>query len=226
MRLGYPCINRTLECKASSTFRLSSYSKERLKSTVENNLDCLMEILKFNRENGLMFFRISSDTVPFASHPVCDFDWTKHFEEKLRRIGSFIKENNFRISMHPNQFILLISPKDDVTERSIAELRYHTDLLKAMDLDLTARIQLHIGGKYGDKERAIDRFVERYENLPQKIRKRIVIENDDSLYSLKDCLKVNEKCSAPILFDSFHHECFNNGEDLNKAIKLAGETWD
>ena len=225
MKIGYPCINRGIGCTANSTFRLASYSEERLVQKVENNLDCLFKILQYNVQNGFYFFRISSDLIPFASHPVCTFDWAGHFRGRLRKVGEFIKEHDIRISMHPDQFVVINSLKDDVVERSVWELEYHCTVLDKMALDSTAKIQIHLGGVYGDKRSAMDRFIERYSSLSKSLKSRLVIENDDRSYSLEDCLSVHEKISIPIIFDAFHHQCLNNGETLRQGLQLSASTW-
>jgi UV DNA damage endonuclease len=225
MKIGYPCINRGIGCTANSTFRLASYSEERLIQKVENNLDCLFQILRYNDQNGFYFFRISSDLVPFASHPVCTFDWADHFSEQFRKVGDFIKEHDMRISMHPDQFIIINSLKDDVVERSVRELDYQCTILDRMALDSTAKIQIHLGGVYGDKRSAMDRFIERYNSLNTSLKSRLVIENDDRSYSLKDCVSVHERIGIPIIFDAFHHQCLNNGETLRQGLHLSASTW-
>lgn len=225
MRIGYPCINRSIGCSANKTFRLASYSDERLAETVGGNLACLKEILIWNAEHDIRFFRITSDLVPFASHPVCTFPWQDHFHGELAEIGDIIRKTGTRISMHPDQFIVLNAPDTDIVARSIAELAYHTGVLDAMGLDTTAKIQLHIGGVYSDKEAALARFSRVYEGLDPAIRSRLVVENDDSRFTATDCLRVHEETKTPVLFDVFHHICNNAGDDVMEALQRTGETW-
>jgi UV DNA damage endonuclease len=146
MKIGYPCINRTIGCTASSTFRLKSYTESRVRQTVKNNLECLSRILQFNLEHKLLFLRISSDLVPFASHPINQFNWQTHFQQEFEDIGKFITKNSIRISMHPNQFTLINSINDEIFARSKKELKYHAEILDLMKLDTSAKIQIHVGG--------------------------------------------------------------------------------
>jgi UV DNA damage endonuclease len=196
-----------------------------MRETVASNLACLQRILQYNVQHAMLFFRITSDLIPFASHDVCTFKWQEIFADTFGIIGQFITEHAFRISMHPDQFVLLNSPKEQVLDNSIRELSYHADVLDLLDLDTTAKIQIHVGGVYGDKAGSVERFITRYNTLPQKIRRRLVIENDERLYSSADCMEIHERTGIPVLFDAFHFSCYNNGERLRDAIEGTAGTW-
>ncbi|MDI6719262.1 MAG: UV DNA damage repair endonuclease UvsE [Methanomicrobiales archaeon] len=225
VRIGYPCINRSIGCRAGSTFRLASYSEERLERAVRNNLECLYRILEFNVENGILFFRITSDLIPFASHPDCRSPWQRRFADAFSCIAEFIRRHRIRISMHPDQFVLLNSMNTAVQERSKRGLAYHAQVLEALELPTDAKVQLHLGGVYGDRRRSIERFIRRYEALPDQIRSRLVIENDDRLYTLADCVSVHDRTGVPVLLDVFHHRVNGSGESCGEAVRLAGATW-
>jgi len=225
MRIGYPCLNRSLPCTAAGTFRLKSYSRERLVSTVAANLACLEAILACNRARGFLYFRISSDLVPFASHPVCDVNWRQVFKADFRALGRRIREVDMRIAMHPDQFTLLNSPRPEVQQRSVAELIYHAQVLDAMELAADAKIQIHIGGVYGQRTEALDRFVEMYRELPEPVRHRLVIENDDRHYGLRDALELHDRCGVPVLLDIFHDQILSSGFSLPEALRRTAATW-
>ena len=225
MRIGYPCINRTIGCKANQNFRLKSYSENRLKNAIENNLDCLERILVFNRKNKLFFFRITSDLIPFASHPVNKFKWQKYFKEKFVKIGEYITKNQMRISMHPDQFTLINSIRTEIFERAKKELQYHAKLLDLMKLNTSAKIQIHVGGVYGDKKKSIERFIARFQKLDYTIRRRLVIENDDRLYNLNDCLKINAETKIPVLLDYFHHKLNSKAPVIDNYFETTFRTW-
>jgi UV DNA damage endonuclease len=225
MRIGYPCINRGIGCQGDKTFRLKSYSEERLTETVANNLACLWEMLRFNVKHNILFFRITSDLVPFASHPVCKFNWQRYFKKEFRSIGDYAKAHNIRISVHPDQFTLINSKDPGVLKRSIKELVYHCEVLDLMVLDSSAKIQIHVGGVYGEKAGSKKRFVSRFGWLDGALRDRLAIENDDRNYTIGDCIEINGETGIPVIFDLFHHELNSSGESVKQAFGVFGKTW-
>ncbi len=225
MKIGYPCINTSIKCTSNTTFRIINYSERNLVQKVETNLKCLKKILFFNTENNILFLRIGSKLIPFASHKICSYNWKKRFANELRGIGEYIKKNKIRISMHPDQFVVINSRDKKIVEKSIKEIEYHCDVLDIMELNAQAKVQIHVGGAYNEKEKSIERFIKNYLKLNSKIKKRLVVENDHVSYSLKDCLYINEKTGIPVVFDSYHHECLSNGESFKEAIEKASLTW-
>ncbi|WP_082115942.1 UV DNA damage repair endonuclease UvsE [Hymenobacter terrenus] len=225
MKIGYPCVNEAMDCSAANTFRLASYSEERLIAAVTANLTCLRRMLEWNVAQGLLFFRMGSGIVPFGSHEINTFPWQTHFAAEFRAIGDYIKANDLRVSFHPDQFVVLNSPSPDIVKRSIEELVYQGSMLDLMGLDGTAKLQIHVGGLYGERELAISRFAAVHGTLPDAVKARVVVENDDRLFPLRDCLHLHELTGVPILFDNFHHECLNHGEPMHEALRLAAATW-
>ena len=128
--------------------------------------------------------------------------------------------------MHPDQFVILNSPNMEIVKSGLREINYQTCFLKAMNLDNSAKIQIHVGGIYNDKISSSDRFIKNYNTLlTDDVKSRLVIENDDFRFSLNDCLKIHEKTNAPVLLDVFHHECMNDGQTINNAMVSTCNTW-
>ena len=225
MKIGYPCINLSLDCRSSRTFRLASYSEDRMRLCIDNNLLCLSKILQYNLQQELMFFRITSDLIPFASHPVCTFPWQRVYEPAFHELGHLIRAKGMRVAMHPDQFVLINSLREDVFERSVRELFYHAEVLDLLGVDETAKIQIHVGGVYQDKARSIRRFIERYRTLPDDIKRRLVIENDERLYDVQDCLEIHRATGIPLVFDVFHFHCNNRGDAIGSIFPKVHQTW-
>jgi len=225
MKIGYACINTNVGCTANSSFILRSYSVAKLKQTVAGNLECLEQILKYNQKQRIRFFRIGSSLVPFASHPVCKFDWQNFFKSELARLGNYARQHGMRLAMHPGQYTVINSPDKQIVQRAVRDLVYHTEVLDLMKLPLSAKVQIHVGGAYGDKSAAIDRFIKQYHRLPTAVKRRLVVENDERLFSLTDCLKISRQSGMPVLCDILHHKLNNEGESLRAAVRLAGQTW-
>lgn len=225
MRLGYVSTHLTLGCTSARTFRLASYSPERLLETVGNNLICLLNTLHVNVAEDLRLFRITSDLVPFASHPVNDVDWRGALTPWFEAVGAYAHAHDLRLPMHSGQYTLLNSPDEKTYQNSLRELAYHAQVLDAMGLDTTHKIQIHVGGVYGDQPASKARFIERYHALPAAIQRRLAIENDDRLYNLQDCLDIHAETGVPIIFDNLHHALLNSGEPLREAFAAAAATW-
>jgi UV DNA damage endonuclease len=225
IRVGFVGYSLTMDCRSSKKFRLASYSEERFCATLESNLACLGEIMRYSVEHGMLHFRISSELVPFASHPVCSVDWAARYTGAFAELGAYARAQGMRLSMHPGQYTLINSTSEATVDASIRELVYHAQIFDLMGMDATHKIQIHVGGIYGDKDPSIARFVENFGRLPEAVRRRLVVENDDRLYNIADCLRIHEAVGTPIVFDNLHHRLLNAGESMAEAFEAARATW-
>ncbi len=194
--------------------------------TIAANLACLQRVLEWNLEHQLLFFRINSALIPFASHPVsAGYDWRREFAAELASIGEFVRAHEMRISLHPGQYVVVNSPNPLTYSRSVAELAYHAELLEALGMDQSHKFQIHLGGLHGDAAGSFRVFAGRYRELPQPVRDRLVIENDERSASVADCLRLHGETGIPVLFDTLHHTVKNAGETQLRALDLARSTW-
>jgi UV DNA damage endonuclease len=226
IRIGYACVN-TLLPSSGKTMRLSNASPERILELGRSNLLALNEILRWNIEHNIHLFRICSGIIPFGSHPVNQVAWWKLLAPELELVGQTVRAGQLRVSMHPGQYTVLNSPRAEVVENSLAELDYHARFLHAIGTDASHKIILHGGGVYGDKSASMERFVRNFIRLPQAVRRRLVLENDETSYSLADVLDIAASAKIPVVFDVFHHIWNPSFEEepLVKQIERASKTW-
>lgn len=226
MKIGYACISSVIENKTTRKLTVSNYNEEKISSLINENISDLLAILKYNNSKKIELFRISSDIIPLGSHEINTFPWMTEFKSELNEIGQYILDNNLRVSMHPGQYTIINSPKSDVVERSILDLSYHCNFLDSLGIPESHKIILHVGGAYGDKESAIKRFISTYNTLPENIKKRLVIENDERFFSIYDLFKINEQIGIPLIFDNLHYYCYGDESmDLKDVLSKVKNTW-
>lgn len=227
MNIGYACLivgDNNIKYKSC---KLKNYNQQKLIEIIGYNLDMLDKAIDYNIKNNIKLFRISSDIIPLASHEIMNINWEIIFMDKLKKIGIKIKNNRMRVSMHPGQYTVLNSPTQSVVSKAILDLKYHTMFLDTLELNSEAKIILHIGGVYGDKDAAIARFIANYNKLDLNIKKRLVIENDDKSYNINDILKISEIINIPVVYDNLHNKI--NNYDSTKSdrywINKCSKTW-
>lgn len=229
-RIGYACINLTTGIPLNRTCRLANASEDKLRELIQSNLSGLKEVLEWNKANNIRLFRISSDTIPFASHPVNKIAWWNDYKHEFDCLGNFIKDNDIRIYMHPSPVVYLNSPDTKIVDSSIKELEWHVKFLDALNLDYTNKIVFHAGGAYGNKPEAIKRFIKIYNGLPGYFKNRLTLENDDKIYNVWDLIKINESTGIPLVFDNLHHQVLNTNQpedqNIEAIMKKFFSTWD
>ena len=205
MSIGYACLNIGTPNTNIRSVMQRNATPEKLTEVTEHNLAALERMIDYNHKNDIKLFRISSDLIPFGSSPVNTLAWPEIHKEAFDRIGSKIRKSGMRVSLHPGQYTVLNSPTEDVVERAITDLVYHDKILIALGTDQTNKIVLHVGGIYGDKKEALERFEQNFGRLPEAVRNRLIIENDDRLYNIEDVLTLAHRLHVPAVYDNLHH---------------------
>ena len=224
--LGYACINTDLGTK-SRTVRLANLRTESVIPVVVQNLQDVLAALRWNVERDLRFFRVSSDLIPFGPLPEFPFDWAEAYDWLFREIRRTVKSEGMRITAHPGQYTVLNSPKPGVVEEALRELDHQAQLLSLIDPNGT--LTLHVGGAYGDKPAAVARFAENFARLSPRAQDMLILENDDTTYTLDDVLPLCESLGIPLVFDYFHHQCHYVGDspdtELIEKLERVVATW-
>ena len=248
MNIGYACINMQLSypqkyggqekgvlpiTTGRSMIRRTFDSKGIVYASEKTLSNCsdLEKIVKWNINNGYKFFRVTSNLAPWKS----EYRWDEMPDiEQIRKhlwsAGTMANTHNLRLTSHPGPFNVLTSPHPHVVENCVKDLTDHGDVFDMMNLSRTPynKINIHIGGAYGDKESAMKRFCENFDLLPDSVKSRLTVENDDraSMYSVKDLYEgVYKKIGIPIVFDYHHHQFCTGDLSEKEALEMALSTW-
>lgn len=215
LRIGYNCINMSIG-RTYSSFRLQtirSHDIDKIRSVVDYNLMTLGDTIYWNLNNNFRLFRLSSQLVPFISHDemqplIANTDILNRecVREEFRRIRNMVKKSKSRITIHPSQMNVLSSSDPDVIKRTIKEITMQAHILSLCGGDT---LLLHVGGVYGDKDKAKKTFIHNVRNyVPDHVMKVLAIENDDKSYTSEDVIEVTSELGLPWVHD-FHHEILN-----------------
>jgi UV DNA damage endonuclease len=248
MNMGYACINMQLSYpqkyggKEKGVEPITT-GRSMIKRTFETkgldyaseltlkNVKDLNGIISWNILNGYDFYRMSSGLAPWKT----EYDWDdlKDIDEIKRwfhSAGTMAKTHGVRLTSHPGPYNVLVSPKEEVVANCIKDLTIHGEEFDMMGLSRTPynKINIHLGGAYGDKEASMKRFVKNFPRLPESVSSRLTLENDDkaSMYSVKDLYYgIYKKIGIPIVFDYHHHKFCTGGMSEQEALEMALSTW-
>lgn len=233
IRLGVCCVFHEQPIKFSNTTvtvllklnRVDALSK--LAKLCMQNALALQAALEFCANAQIGCFRINSQILPVKTHSVCGYEISELPEhEKIVsafvQCGEFAKSHNLRTSFHPDQFVVLNSPRPDVVQQSLLELDYQAQVAEWVGADV---INIHGGGAYGDKKLAMAALTENLSRLPPRVKSRLTLENDDTTYTPWDLLEVCWATGIPLVYDVHHHRCNPDRLCIEEATQLAFKTW-
>ena len=235
VRLGYVAISKKLGKKvtASSTVTFSNYNKitiaekklEKLKAVAASNLKDLETIIKYNIENDIHFYRITSALIPLVTHPEVGYWGHREFLKKdFEYVGKLINNSKMRVDTHPDEFNVINSINPKVVENTKINLLRQAEWFEDFKYDL-GKMVVHIGGATNGKEAALERFVNNFTTFPNEVTSKIIIENDDKTYTAKETLDLCNELKVPMVLDVHHHNCNNNGENIYGLIPDIFATW-
>lgn len=203
-------------------YRSGKYSNEQIKSIYVHNASRLAEMIVKIHKSGISLFRISSAMFPLADQ-VDNSLWNNpEVIAHLKSAGDYVKQHNMRVTTHPGQFCVLSSDSDSVVEKAFVELGLHGWMFDMMGLDHSSRYAINI---HGGKANRSSRLIEQIKSLPDNVRKRLTLENDECAYNVIELLEVYKETGTPIVFDT-HHHTFNTGDlSMEDAFAATSETW-
>lgn len=233
IRLGLCCVFKEAPIKFKHTTAryLGQFDREeqleRLSAICRHNGESLLKAVTFCRDNGIGDFRVNSQILPLKTHPDCGFDMEelpdfRQIIQQFEACGEFCRSNNIRTSFHPDQFILLSALNPEIVENSIKDLIYQAQVAQWIGADV---INIHGGGAYGDKKSGLKRLADQITRLPDSVRSRLTLENDDRTYTPKDLLPLCRDMGIPMVYDVHHHRCAGDKLSIEAATEAALKTW-
>ncbi|EIT87405.1 putative UV damage endonuclease [Fictibacillus macauensis ZFHKF-1] len=235
VRLGY--VAMSMELKNASPSQTMTYARfsqiedqaaaiRKLERIALSNIENMYRLLRHNAAHDIHFYRMTSRLIPLANHPdLLGWQYLKPLRPLLQEVGEFARKHKMRLDFHPDHFVLLNSPKHEVFRNAVETLKLHYRLLKAMKIPTAHRCVLHVGGQYKETEAALERFVENWMDVPAPIQQMIMLENDDTSFTLEDTLFLCEKLGIPCVFDYHHHLAYHKDSNWQQHWERVVTSW-
>lgn len=233
LRLGLCCkfLNEPIRFRTATAHVLGRLDRavamDRLSELCLANAKALRQALEFCAAHAIGDFRVNSQILPLRTHPqagygVEDLPAARQIVAAFRQCGRFAQDHHLRLTLHPDQFILLSSPRPEVTKSSLAELDYQAEVAEWVHADV---INIHAGGGYGDKRAALARLRQALDKLPDRVRSRLTLENDERVYTPAELLPFCRSEQIPMVYDVHHHRCLPDGCSVAEVTDQAMATW-
>jgi UV DNA damage endonuclease len=233
IRLGLCCVFVKAPIKfrrttAAYVAKLEPMEQRRhLADICMHNAHALSQALSYCRDHNIGAFRINSQILPLITHPkqgyaIQDLPGHRRIVDTYRQCGEFARIYDIRTSLHPDQFVVIASPRPDVRQNSLEELVYQAMVAEWVGADV---INIHAGGAYGDKSKSLRRLSATLQGLPAAITSRLTLENDDRTFSPADLLPVCNDIGIPMTYDVHHHRCLPDAMTVEEATNAALKTW-
>lgn len=199
----------------------------KLSAVAWHNSRALLEAVKTCKRLNIGAFRVLSQILPLYSHPECGYELdalpaAPEIRRNFAAVKKFAGDNNIRLSLHPDQFNILASPRAEVVASSIRELAYQCLAAELIGAD---SVNLHLGGVYGDKKATLKRFLDTFESVPDLIKRHLTLENDDISYTPEDLYPLCMETALPLVYDVHHHRCLPDRLSVAEATAKALATW-
>jgi UV DNA damage repair endonuclease len=176
----------------------------------------------------LRMLRITSDMFSFYTHDAYKDFWHRpdiqsSLERWMAPIGETARQNNVRLSFHPDQFVVLASDREEVVNKSIEEFEYHASMARFMGYGKTfqdMKINVHISGRKGPQG-----IRDVFGRLSPEARNTLTLENEEYTHGLSDCLSLSDL--VPTVMD-IHHNWIREGNYISHnddLVKQVIDSW-
>jgi UV DNA damage endonuclease len=231
-RLGLVCItvSKDIRYRTVTRKRLLEQSdagqRRLLDGIYRDNLQTLDGALQYCQRNGIRLYRLPSSIFPFFDEDI-GREVMQPLAPALARTGRRATELGLRLVMHPDQFVVLSSDSPEVVANSVKILQMHADIMDLLEQPRSPWALLEI---HGGKANRGDALVERIRTLPDPIRLRLCLENDEYAYGAAEIHEVCVRAGVPMVFDAHHHvvhDKLSSYDDPSVAAMLAAAraTW-